>query len=65
MSKQDIILQIIGIVVLSGLAVFFALIEAKYNKEFIDIGIVIGILGSLIGHHTYRSLKKESKDDTS
>lgn len=54
---QEVILPIIGILVLSGLAIFFALIEAKYNREFIDIGIVIGILGSLIGHHTYQSIK--------
>ena len=56
LKDKDFVLHLLGLIVLSALAVFFGILEAKFSKEFIDIGIVIGIIGSLVGIHTANSV---------
>ena len=63
-DKKEFILHIAGLVVLTILAVFFAIIEAKYNVEITDVGLIIGLLGSIVGNHAVQRVKQGQKDVT-
>ena len=39
-DKNEFILHIAGLIVLSALAVFFAILQAKYKVEITDVGII-------------------------
>lgn len=63
-DKKEFILHIAGLIVLTFLAVFFSIIEAKYNVEITDVGIVIGIIGSIVGNHAVQRIKQGKEDAT-
>ena len=58
-DKNEFILHIAGLIVLSALAVFFAILQAKYKVEITDVGIILGLVASLCGAKTYQSLRKK------
>ena len=63
-DKKEFILHIAGLVVLTILAVFFAIIEAKYNVEVTDVGLIIGLLGSIVGNHAVQRVKQGKENAT-
>ena len=58
MKDKEFWLHIAGLILLSGLAIFFAIIEARTGKEITDIGLITGGLLSIITHSAV-SRKKE------
>ena len=58
MKNEHFIIQVLGLVLLSGMAVFFAILEVKYNKELIDLGLMVGIISSIIGAKIYHATQK-------
>ena len=63
-DKKEFILHIAGLVVLTILAVFFSVLEAKYGVEVTDVGIIIGVIGSIVGNHAVQRVKQGQKDVT-
>lgn len=61
-KDKEFILHLIGLVVLSALAIFFTIIEAKYNKEITDVGLIVGSIASLVGARTANSLIRSKKE---
>lgn len=54
-ERNNFILHIAGLILLSGLAIFFGILEAKYKVQTTDIGILLGILGGLVGVHASKA----------
>ena len=61
-KDREFLLHLIGLIVLTGLAVFFGILEAKYGKEITDTGLIVGLIGSCIGMHA-ANLKKKSESE--
>ena len=58
MKDKEFILHICGLILLTGLAVFFAIIESRTGKEITDIGLITGGLLSIITHSAVSRNKK-------
>ena len=57
-DKKEFILHIAGLVVLFLLAIFFSIIEAKYKVEITDVGIIIGVIGTIVTGHAAQRAKQ-------
>ena len=64
-KEKDFVLQFAGLFLLTGLAVLFGVFQYRSGKEIIDVGIIIGIVGSIVGNHAYNAIKKSKNDETS
>ena len=59
MKNPEFIIHLIGLAVLTFLIIFFGLLEKQTNREFIDIGILVGIIGTIVTGHAANKLKKD------
>ena len=67
-KEKDFVLHFAGLIVLTLLAVFFAILQAKYNIEITDVGMILGGITGIVGVHganAYNRLKKDDNDETS
>ena len=64
-DKNEFILHIVGLIVLTILAIFFSIVEAKYKVEITDVGIVVGILGTIVTGHAAQRFKQGQINDES
>lgn len=63
-DKKEFILHIAGLIVLTALAIFFSILEAKYKVEVTDVGIIIGVIGSIVGNHAVQRVKQGKENAT-
>ena len=62
-KDKEFVLHLIGLIVLTALAVFFGILEAVYNKEITDVGLIIGLIGSLVGVRSLSRIGRDQKND--
>ena len=62
-KDKNFILHLIGMIVLSALAIFFAIIEVRYDKSITDIGLIVGAICTSAGIHAYHAGKKGIDDE--
>ena len=60
---KNFIIHLIGLFVLTGLAIFFAILQAKYKIEITDVGMIIGGITGIVGIHGANAIKKVTNDD--
>ena len=64
-KDKDFILHFAGLLVLTGLAIFFAILQAKYKIEITDVGMILGGITGIVGVHGANAIKKvRSNDET-
>ena len=61
-DKKEFILHIAGLVVLSVLAVFFAILQVKYNVEVTDTGLILGGILTIVTGHAAQRVKQGKND---
>ena len=62
-KEKDFILHFSGLIVLTGLAVFFAILQAKYKLEITDVGMILGGITGIVGVHGANAIRKVQNDD--
>ena len=61
-KEKDFVLHFTGLIVLTGLAIFFAILQAKYKIEITDVGMIIGGITGIVGVHGANAIKRLKND---
>lgn len=62
-KEKDFVLHFTGLIVLTGLAIFFAILQAKYKIEITDVGMIIGGITGIVGVHGANAIKRLKNND--
>ncbi len=62
-KDKEFVLHLIGLIVLTILAIFFGLLEAIYDKEITDVGLIVGLAGSLVGARSLKNIGQDQDND--